>query len=74
MDQASNLRVGYRILEDNITIALHTKVGDRQRLSALRDGALAFMVAVDHVSDRNVRLSRRFGSDVHDKAQKSVYQ
>jgi hypothetical protein len=56
MDQASNLRAGYRILEDNITVALQTKVGDRQRLSALRDDALMFMVAVDNVSDRDVQL------------------
>lgn len=58
MNQASNLRVGYRILEDNIAVALQTQVGDRQRLSTLRDGALVFKAAVDHVSDHDVRIPR----------------
>ena len=56
MDQASNLRIGYRILEDKITVALQMQVRDRHRLSSLRDGALLFMVAVDNMSDRDVRL------------------
>ena len=68
MDQATNLRVGYRILEDNITVALQTQVGDRQRLSALRDSALMFIGAVDNVSDRDVRLRLELMSTMKHKS------
>ena len=68
MDQVTNLRVGYRILEDNITVALQTQVGDRQRLSALQDGALMFMGAVDNVSDRDVRLQLELMSTMKHKS------
>lgn len=68
MDQASNLRAGYRILEDSIVIALQTQVGDRQRLRALRDGALTFMAAVNNVSDRDVQLQLDLMSAVKHKS------
>ena len=68
MDQATNLRVGYRILEDNITVALQTQVGDRQRLSALQDGALMFMGAVDNVSDRDALLRSELMSTMKHKS------
>lgn len=42
MDQASNLRACYRILEDKTKKALQTQIGDHQRLSAIRDDVLMF--------------------------------
>ncbi|KAF9779578.1 hypothetical protein BJ322DRAFT_1113378 [Thelephora terrestris] len=51
MDQVSNLRVCYRILEDRTITALQTQAGDSQRLRSLRDDAIVFMVAVNDRKD-----------------------
>jgi hypothetical protein len=50
MDQTSNLRACYRILEDGVTTALRTRVGDRQRLGSVRDDVLSFGLEVEKVS------------------------
>lgn len=50
MNQASNLRACYRILEDRVTTALQTRIGDHLRLGDVRDDALAFEDAVNGVS------------------------
>jgi len=49
MDQASNLRAAYRILEDRVGGALRTRIGDSQRLSVMRNDALAFMAVIGNV-------------------------
>ena len=49
MDLASNLRAAYRILEDRVSAALRTRIGDRQRLGTVRDNGLAFMAVIGDV-------------------------
>ena len=49
MDQASNLRAAYRILEDRVEGVLRVQIGDRRRLSAMRNDVLAFMAAIGNV-------------------------
>lgn len=49
MDVLSNLRVAYRILEDRTTTALHTQIGDGQRLGFARDETLGLRAAIEEV-------------------------
>ena len=52
MDQLSNLRIAYRILEDRVEHALRTQVGDHQRLGFIRDDVLKFSLSIDEVGCR----------------------
>ena len=49
MDQLSNLRVAYRILEDGTERALRTQIGDHQRLGYARDDALRLSLFINEV-------------------------
>lgn len=51
MDQTSKLRACYRILEDNVSTALRTRIGDRERLRPVRDDGLLFMALMEEVSN-----------------------
>lgn len=59
MDIVTNLRVAYRILEDRITTALRTQIGDCQRLSAAQDEVLTLRGAIEEVR------CHQSGSDHH---------
>jgi hypothetical protein len=49
-EQLYNLRTAYRVLEDRVIRALHTQLGDSQRLGEQRAQVLQFLQAAELVS------------------------
>ena len=54
MDQLSNLRVAYRILEDRVNCALQAHVGDHQWLGVTRNDTLCFLSLIDEAGKRDL--------------------
>lgn len=49
MDVLSNIRAAYRVLEDRVTTALRTQIGDFERLRVTQDDVLALRGAIGEV-------------------------
>lgn len=50
MDIVDNIRGGYRVLEDRVNTALHTQLGDAERLTGIRSEAIHLAETIEMVN------------------------